>query len=323
MKCPKEYKLPTKDWLVPLKILVDQYNVENSDTILFDSKLIESEIKKERVIVKIIKKTSFLKTNEELYNIIKKTPHIVKIYCFINCNEKKNVLTNNYKDTLGFCNGNHHDKDNQLITLEIMRRYESSLNKYNDSLNEKTMIHFLKYLLHIQLELFDTYGFVHNDMHLGNVLIRKLDKQTTTIVFNYDKNKINFDTNIMLYIADFDYSLILFNSINPKISNFLKNKDNRKYDYTLESNIYNTFYHCLNLLKDETLKTKLHHLLKDGKINDYTRDSYYEKTKKNFSAYSSGEKPELNFKNITRILASDIISNLFRLLFKQSFFNNN
>ena len=125
----------------------------------------------------------------------------------------------------------------------------------------------------------------------------------------------------MLYIADFDYSLILFNSINPKISNFLKNKDNRKYDYTLESNIYNTFYHCLNLLKDETLKTKLHHLLKDGKINDYTRDSYYEKTKKNFSAYSSGEKPELNFKNITRILASDIISNLFRLLFKQSFLN--
>ena len=129
MKCPKEYKLPTKDWLIPLKVLVDQYNVENSDTIIFDADLIESEIKKRTCNCNCCKKENFLKTNENLYNIIKKSPRVVKIYCFLNCNENKNVLSNNYKDILGFCNGNHYDKDTQLITLEIMRRYESSLNK--------------------------------------------------------------------------------------------------------------------------------------------------------------------------------------------------
>jgi hypothetical protein len=318
MKC-KEYKIPTNSWLRPLEILVDEYNSQNSDRIIIDSEILENEIKRERVIVKVIKNNTYINTNKELYSIIKTSTHVSKIYCFINCSESKTALTNNYKDMIGFCNGNHLDKDDQFVTIEVMRRYESSLNKYEGKMNLKNMIYSLKYLLLIQLELFESYGFVHNDMHLGNILIKKLDNQTTTINFIYDNNEIKFDTKIMFYLNDFDYSLILFDRYNRSIKDFLKKPNNRKYDYTLESNIYNTFYHCINLLDDEKKKTKLYHLLANGKIDKYSRELYYDKTMRNFNMFCSGEKPEINFIRITKILASDIISNLFKLLFKQSF----
>jgi hypothetical protein len=317
-KCPKNYTIPTDKWLIPLNILVDEYNIDNPDRIIFDAKFIDNEIKKERVIVKVVKKNSFTDSNntEAKYIFVKESPHIAKTYCFINCRENKTSLTNNYKDMIGFCNGNHDDKDNQLITLEIMRKYESSLKKYESSVNLKTVIHFTKYLLLLQLELFNTYGFVHNDIHLGNILIKK---EKDTINFNHNGNKIKLKTDIKLLLTDFEYSLILFYSINPKIITFLKDAINRNYDYTLEKNIYNTFYCCLELLEDEKMKTKLHHLLARGKIDDYSIEKYYDKTKRNFDDYSSKRRPESNFITITNIHANEIISALFKLLFQQSF----
>jgi hypothetical protein len=317
-KCPKNYTIPTDKWLVPLNILVDEYNLDNDNRIIYDAKLIENEIKKERVIVKVVKKNSFTDSNntESKYFFVKESHHVAKTYCFINCRENKTSLTNNYKDMIGFCNGNHHDKDNQLITLEIMRKYESSLKKYESSLNLKTVIHFTKYLLLVQLELFNKYGFVHNDIHLGNILIKK---EKSTINFNYKDNNIKLDTDIKLYLTDFEYSLILFYSINPKIKQFLKDINNRNYDYTLEKNIYNTFYCCLELLEDEKMKTKLHHLLTRGKIDDYSIEKYHDKTKRSLDEYSSGRRPENNFITITNIHANEIISALFKLLFQQSF----
>jgi hypothetical protein len=45
-KCPKNYTIPTDKWLVPLNILVDEYNIDNPDRIIFDAKFIDNEIKK-------------------------------------------------------------------------------------------------------------------------------------------------------------------------------------------------------------------------------------------------------------------------------------
>jgi predicted unusual protein kinase regulating ubiquinone biosynthesis (AarF/ABC1/UbiB family) len=178
------------------------------------------------------------------------------------------------------------------------------------------VIYFTRYLLLVQLELFNKYGFVHNDIHLGNILIKK---EKSTINFNYKDNNIKLDTDIKLYLTDFEYSLILFYSINPKIKQFLKDINNRNYDYTLEKNIYNTFYCCLELLEDEKMKTKLHHLLARGKIDDYSIEKYHDKTKRSLDEYSSGRRPENNFITITNIHANEIISALFKLLFQQSF----
>ena len=42
-------------------------------------------------------------------------------------------------------------------------------------------------------------------------------------------------------------------------------------------------------------KTKLYHLLANGKIDKYSRELYYDKTMRNFNMFCSGEKPEINF----------------------------
>jgi hypothetical protein len=84
-KCPKNYTIPTDKWLVPLNILVDEYNLDNDNRIIYDAKFIDNEIKKERVIVKVVKKNSFTDSNntEAKYNFVKQSPHIAKTYCFI------------------------------------------------------------------------------------------------------------------------------------------------------------------------------------------------------------------------------------------------
>jgi hypothetical protein len=84
-KCPKNYTIPTDKWLVPLNILVDEYNLDNDNRIIYDAKLIENEIKKERVIVKVVKKNSFTDSNntEAKYFFVKESHHVAKTYCFI------------------------------------------------------------------------------------------------------------------------------------------------------------------------------------------------------------------------------------------------
>ena len=121
IKCPKEYKIPTNDWLIPIKVLIDEYNLENSKNLIYDSELIEDEIKREKILVKVSKVDTLLNTTEQLYKHIKDSEHVVKIYCFLHCNESKTYLNQHHKDTLGFCNSKHTDEDKQIISLEIMK----------------------------------------------------------------------------------------------------------------------------------------------------------------------------------------------------------
>ena len=64
IKCPKEYKIPTNDWLIPIKVLIDEYNLENSKNLIYESELIEDEIKRERILVKVSKVDTLLNTTE-------------------------------------------------------------------------------------------------------------------------------------------------------------------------------------------------------------------------------------------------------------------
>jgi hypothetical protein len=64
IKCPKEYKIPTNDWLIPIKVLIDEYNLENSKNLIYESELIEDEIKRENILVKVSKVDTLLNTTE-------------------------------------------------------------------------------------------------------------------------------------------------------------------------------------------------------------------------------------------------------------------
>jgi thiamine kinase-like enzyme len=274
MKCPKNYLIPTNNWLKPLAVF------HESSNLIMESEL-TNEIKKENVIVKVTKfenNNNLLKT-EEIYNIIKESKHIVKIYCFINCNENKINLTNEYKDILGFCTRDTINDDNIKINLEIMKKYKHSLNRYEKKCNLETVKIILKYLLNMQYELYYKYGFIHNDIHLGNILIEKTDDHVTNFI-SYDLDlpseiintiQVKISTKFNLYLTDFEYSLVLKKSLYPEIMTFLKDKSNIKKDNTLSRNLYNTFEACLELIEDDTLRYNLF-----KKYQDYGKDAYVE-----------------------------------------------
>jgi thiamine kinase-like enzyme len=274
MKCPKNYLIPTNNWLKPLAVF------HESSNLIMESEL-TNEIKKENVIVKVTKfenNNNLLKT-EEIYNIIKESKHIVKIYCFINCNENKINLTNEYKDILGFCTRDTINDDNIKINLEIMKKYKHSLNRYEKKCNLETVKIILKYLLNMQYELYYKYGFIHNDIHLGNILIEKTDDHVTNFI-SYDLDlpseiidtiQVKISTKFNLYLTDFEYSLVLKKSLYPKIMTFFKDKSNIKKDNTLSRNLYNTFEACLELIEDDTLRYNLF-----KKYQDYGKDAYVE-----------------------------------------------
>jgi len=266
MKYPKNYLIPTNNWFKPLAVF------HESSNLIMESEL-TNEIKKENVIVKVTKfenNNNLLKT-EEIYNIIKESKHIVKIYCFINCNENKDILR--------FCTRDTINDDNIKINLEIMKKYKHSLNHYEKKCNLETVKIIIKYLLNMQYELYYKYGFIHNDIHLGNILIEKTDDHVTNFI-SYDLDlpseiidtiQVKISTKFNLYLTDFEYSLVLKKSLYPEIMTFFKDKSNIKKDNTLSRNLYNTFEACLELIEDDTLR---YNLVK--KYQDYGKDAYVE-----------------------------------------------
>jgi hypothetical protein len=308
--CPKEYKLPTNNWLRPIKLLIDEYNLENPKNLIYDADLIESEIKSERVIVKVSKVKSVLEANQYVYNKIKDSPHIAKIYCFLHCNEMKTYFDDNYKEVLGFCNAVHRDNNKQLISLEIMKKYNSSLRKYENKLNLETMCHFLKYLLLIQLELFTNHGFTHNDIHLGNILLLNIRKESKkkTFDFIFNNRKISYTTNILLVLTDFEEALII--SSNNRKALLQSNKCTHMN--TLESNIDSTFEYAIELLEDNNIKYDLARKLRRYKDNNV--DSF-----NLFTAFCNKKIKETEYKTRVIELVEKNIIRLFSKLFDMDF----
>lgn len=269
MKYIKNYIIPTKNWLK-----------------LFNNNLIIDKIKKGAIIIKII--NGNLLNNKLIYNIINGSQYIIKIYDFIN-------------------------EDN--YTLEIMQKYNNTLNMYDKSLestknNLEFIEHILRYLLLIQLELFNNYGFIHNNIKSTNIIIIENYKFVDNIFYVHNNlNPQKIVSKYKLLLTDFEDSQILLRYINPNIINFYNNKSNIIFDNCLEYNIINTFYCCIELLKDNIIYNKI--------LDEYNIDKKY--PVKILSSYSRKEINELRFKETVLTNCISIISYLFENLFNKSF----
>ncbi len=237
----KQYIIPTKKWLKPLEKLITYYiNIEGLTTIT-------NFIDKEKVIVKI---TKGKKANIiiEANKIVKNMPNFIETYCSFTCLENFNALSNEYKDSNSFCNPT--EDNNKIITLEIMKKYKNgSLFKFQNKLNKDQVVNILQQLTLAQIHVYSKTGFLHNDLHLGNILIHHVKKPTDIIYeFSTDtlRNKEIVVTSnfIILLISDFNESTIYKN-------NYEINKEHFYQKHTLCNNINNTFNECLLLLKEQ------------------------------------------------------------------------
>ena len=228
----KQYIIPTKKWLKPIEpLILDDINTSG---LIMIADFIEKE-KRDDII--------------EINKIIKDMPNFVKTYCSFSCLETFDALDTKYDKINSFCNAKADSGD--FITMEIMKKYRhGSLNKYINKLELSEVINILKQLLLAQLYIFNNTGFLHNDIHLGNILVKKSKEDITlnykiNIIDNnipINKHRINIITNFLPLISDFDRASI-YNQ--PHITEEEYNDQN-----TLGSNIYDTFNRCIVLLKN-------------------------------------------------------------------------
>lgn len=66
-----------------------------------------------------------------------------------------------------------------------MKLYQGSLNDYLNKLNLFEIEDLLKQILLCQLHIYSKIGFLHNDIHLGNILVKIIDesKETETLIY--------------------------------------------------------------------------------------------------------------------------------------------
>lgn len=266
MSCPlnndKQYIIPTKKWLKPIKPLILD-DINTSGLIM-----IADFIEKEKVIVKITKgkRDDIIEINK----IIKDMPNFVKTYCSFSCLETFDALDTKYDKKNSFCNAKA-----DFITIEI-------INKYINKLELSEVINILKQLLLAQLYIFNKTGFLHNDIHLGNILIKKSKEDITlnykiNIIDNnipINKHRINITTNFLPLISDFDRASI-YNQ--PYITEEEYNDQN-----TLGSNIFDTFNRCIVLLKNKDEKELIYQKINEKNINI---EKYINFSKKNLRSF--------------------------------------
>jgi hypothetical protein len=150
------------------------------------------------------------------------------------------------------------------IYFEIIKKYDCNLRQFQNKLNETHINEIINYLILIQIELFDKYGFVWHKLSLSNILVEKGEELIQNI-----------------YISDLDNSCIL----DPKYgfveyynqNNLLINGESTN----LIMKIYKTFILGISLLADKILM--INFLEKTKEI----KEKYYQKSKQLFNIYKS------------------------------------
>lgn len=247
IKCPydeknKQYIIPTKSWIEPLKLFISED--VNTKGILFISRL----IKKEKILVKLTFGRN--KKLKQINSLVKNLPNFVYTYCVVLCNNgflsKNKDVNMNDLIKYGFCTT---DEKSQNITLELMEKYDSSIKTYSKITIDR-YIEILKQLINAQFNAFAYCGFLHNDIHSGNILIKK-DITIEVLKYNFFKsksieNKLEVGTTYIL--ADYDNSILINNNFDLLFSSDFDNDYNK---YTLYQNICRTIKILITLLDKE------------------------------------------------------------------------
>jgi predicted unusual protein kinase regulating ubiquinone biosynthesis (AarF/ABC1/UbiB family) len=101
-----------------------------------------------------------------------------------------------------------------------------------------------------QLHAFYNFGFLHNDIHLGNILLSK-----TISTLNYSFSKINVTLNVVYVpiLSDFGWSKLFTEEYFRDKDKFIEELN---HDHNIIQNLI-TFNLCLLLLDDDEIKKRI------------------------------------------------------------------
>lgn len=224
---PKEYIVPTNEWLKPIEPLIT--NDVNSRSLIMLSHLVDQG----KVVVKITKNSDY-KRIKTINENIKNNPNMLHTFGTIKCSESEINYDVQYKDCNGYCNKHESETENIEVVLEIMKLYDGSLNQFPNNLNLQEIKKMLKQMIFCQLHIYNKIGFVHNDIHLGNILYKLIpdSKKPETFIYTIDNISYKIKTHTRLILSDFDRAKIYDQNILPL--------DYYDYKHTINENIVKT-----------------------------------------------------------------------------------
>ena len=154
-------------------------------------------------------------------------------------------------------------------------------NSLNNNDYKKKIIKYLLFMIH---HLFNEFGFIHNDIHPGNIFI-KIHKKEREQKFIINDKEYKINTRIELFFGDTEDSIIY----SKPIFNYIKINKEYLFIRTLGTNIVQVFSCGLELLEnnklDFTKNKKIYENEFTNLITNYiegsnTNDSYQEFIKK-------------------------------------------
>jgi serine/threonine protein kinase len=205
---------------------------------------------------------------KEFTSKMKGLPNIVSTYCVLLCHDDF-LMINESKQ---YCNLENIDKKlktkeeyirmlekaknyNYSVTLELMEYYRNGSIVSIDKINLTEFCSILLQLVFCQLNLFSFLGYTHNDIHPGNILIKKY-KKPIMLEYNYiDKDCIDSNKQYKL-LTDTEYILADYDMMfSFEYRYFEKTFDNIvDLDDVAEFNLYSLYGNILrtiNLLADK------------------------------------------------------------------------
>jgi serine/threonine protein kinase len=193
----------TRSWIK----LMSQIDHTSGDYKIFTA-LLED---KKSIVVKIGNKNK-LKDEYEIASALDKhkLPNFIKFFCFFSCLNKFEQIEKN----TSICSTSGDEQG-----IIVMSNYElGQIDKYKwTRSNFDILKNVLKHIISSLLYAYEKYGFIHNDTHLGNILLKKSKKNL--IIYNHD---IQLPViGILPVIMDFDRSKITAIPNDPDGSKFV------------------------------------------------------------------------------------------------------
>ena len=169
--------------------------IKNTDIIkVFKSELLNNQ----KVIIKIGIKNSIIRE----YNtgkILLSIPGFINYLCYFKCNNDLKYVNIN----TSICSKNNTNN----LQIILMKEYISDIKSYKWNNNNFNILKSLIKQIFLSLYIaYKQYGFIHNDCHYGNFLLKKQKKEY--IIYNYNNEEIKIKSEgYSVVIMDFETSI--------------------------------------------------------------------------------------------------------------------
>jgi thiamine kinase-like enzyme len=205
INCNELEKNPSSIPVIFEKVIKSQNDITILESIINDKNITS---KQKHIVIKIGKVNKRIENEFMIGKFLEKhnIPGFIKYMCLFKCFDDiyHKIDTNNIK-SLSLCNAKKEDENMKaILVMPFISEGSIRTFKWNSDKYEVLKSIILQTIMSV-FTAYQKYGFLHNDLHLDNILIKKTKKET--IEYEYENIKIK-TYGYKIVIMDFESSLI-------------------------------------------------------------------------------------------------------------------